>query len=63
MYDHYTTDQLIAWRSELRLMVSRLENRGALRTVEQDQEYYNARALKRSLDKEIKQRIQQLPLF
>jgi len=63
MYDHYTTDQLIAWRSELRLMVSRLENRGALRTFEQEQEYYNARALKRSLDKEIKQRIQQLPLF
>lgn len=59
----FSTDQLAEMRGQVRMNVAKLERLGATRTVAQDQELREQRALMRRLTTVIKQRITQIKLF
>lgn len=59
----FETDQLAEMRGQVRMNVAKLERLGATRTVAQDQELREQRALMRRLTIVIKQRITQIKLF
>lgn len=62
-FEQYTTEQLAMWRGEIRHLIAGMEARKHLLNADQQQELKNARALKRSLTIELKNRVKQLPLF
>lgn len=59
-YDH---SQIAEMRGQVRMNITRLEKLGATRTVDQDIELTDQRALMRRLTREIKERFVQERLF